>query len=124
MHCFLLPHAGSFYAGMLGLSNDHGTDPTSPATSWPTSSPASRTATCSTAIARCASLERQDIDGIFQQLDALGWINQTAGPRPSSPTHWIVNPAVHRLFAQRAEREATERVKQRAMLAEMFGRRV
>jgi hypothetical protein len=67
-------------------------------------------------------LERQDIDAVFQQLDALGWVSQTLGPRSTSPAHWVVNPAVHQLFAERAVREAAERARQREMLAEMFGR--
>jgi hypothetical protein len=120
MHYFLLPHACSFYVGMLGLSDDH----------------ERLTAVAGFILAHklnhitnrdiqrgdrtMRGLERQDIDSIFQQLDALGWISLTTGPRPSSPTHWIVNPAVHQLFAQRAEREAVERAKQREMLAKMF----
>jgi hypothetical protein len=122
MHYFLLPHACSFYVGMLGMSDDH----------------ERLTAVAGYILAHklnhitnrdvqrgdrtMRGLERQDIEGILQQLDALGWISQTLGPRPSSPAHWIVNPAVHRLFANRAEREAAERTKQRAMLAEMFGK--
>ena len=85
MHYFLLPHACSFYVGMLGMSDDH----------------ERLTAVAGYILAHklnhitnrdvqrgdrtMRGLERQDIEGILQQLDALGWISQTLGPRPSSP---------------------------------------
>jgi hypothetical protein len=123
MHYFLLPHACSFYVGMLGLSDDH--ERLTAVAGYILAHKLNRITNrdIQRGDRTMRGLERQDIDGIFQQLDALGWISQTLGPRPTSPAHWIVNPAVHQLFAQRAEREAADRVKQREMLAEMFGRR-
>jgi hypothetical protein len=118
---FLLPHACSFYMGMLGLSDDH--DRLTAVAGYILAHKLNRITNrdVQRGDRTMRGLERQDIDGIFQQLDALGWISQTIGPRSNSPAHWIVNPAVHQLFSQRAEREGAERIKQRTMLAEMFG---
>jgi hypothetical protein len=120
MHRFLLPHAFAFYAGMLGLSDDH----------------ERLTAVAGYILARklnritnrdiqrgdrtMRGLGRQDIENIFHQLDALGWISRTPGPRLSDPPHWIVNPEVHRLFAERAEREAARRTREREMIKAML----
>jgi len=65
-------------------------------------------------------LERQEIENLFDQLEALGWLTRTPGPLWSKPPHRQVNPEVHRRFAERAAREATERAKQREMFQEMF----
>jgi hypothetical protein len=66
-------------------------------------------------------LERRQIEGILEQLEALGWVTRTPGPRWSDPPHWLVNPEVHRRFSERAAREATERKRNREMLQAMFG---
>ena len=58
----------------------------------------------------CGSLKRHETDAVFEQLDALGWVTRTPGPRPSDPPHWIVNPAVHQKFAnERSGKERRER---------------
>jgi hypothetical protein len=123
MYYFLLPHACSFYVGILGLSDDH--ERLTAVAGYILAHKLDRITNrdVQRGDRTMRGLKQQDIDGIFQQLDALGWISQTAAPRPSSPAHWIVNPAVHRLFAQRAERETVERIEQRERLADMFGRR-
>jgi Protein of unknown function (DUF3987) len=122
MHYFLLPHACSFYVGMLGLSDDH--ERLTAVAGYILAHKLDRITNrdVQRGDRTMRGLGRQNIDGIFEQLDALGWVSRTSGPRPSSPPHWIVNPAVHRLFAKRAEREAAERAKHREMLKEMFGR--
>lgn len=123
MHKFLLPHAISFYAGMLGLSDDH----------------ERLTAVAGYILAHkldlitnrdvqrgdrtMRSLERPEIDRIFEQLDALGWVSRIPGRRLTDPPHWLVNPEVHRRFAERAAREAEGRAQEREMLKVMFARR-
>jgi hypothetical protein len=62
-------------------------------------------------------LERRDIERLFDQLDAFGWITPTPGLRPSDPAHWMVNPAVHRKFAERAQKEGERRKRERATIA-------
>ena len=55
------------------------------------------------------SLKQRDVEGLFEQLDAFGWLTRVPGPRPSYPHHWVVNPAVHQKFAKRAEAEKKRR---------------
>jgi hypothetical protein len=122
MHGFLLPHAVAFYAGVLGLSDDH----------------EQLTAVASYVLARgleritsrdfhrgtrtMRGLARRDIERVPDQLDALGWLSRTAGRRPTDLAHWIVNPKVHRLFQERAAREATRRQLVREMIANASAR--
>jgi Protein of unknown function (DUF3987) len=122
LHGFLLPHALAFYAGVLGLSNDHDR----------------LTAVAGYILARrlekitnrdvqrgdstMRKLDRRDVHSIFDQLDALGWITREAGPRPTHQLHWLVNPAVHRKFADRARTEADRRQKDRALIAGLMER--
>jgi hypothetical protein len=67
-------------------------------------------------------LERRETEKIFEQLDALGWVNRVPGPRAGDPPRWDVNREVHRLFAQRAEREASRRLSVREAIAELTRR--
>ena len=67
------------------------------------------------------SLKQREVEGLFEQLDAFGWLTRVPGPRPSYPHHWVVNPAVHQKFAERAEAEKKRREQDHATLAELFG---
>ncbi len=121
LHKYLLPHAVAFYAGVLGLSDDH----------------ERLTAVAGFILARkleritnrdvqhgdrtMRKLTKRDTENIFEQLDALGWIDRVSAPRPSDPPHWIVNPEVHRRFRERAEIEASRRAKARAIIKDLLG---
>jgi hypothetical protein len=123
MHRFLLPHALAFYTGVLGLSDDH----------------ERLTAVAGYILARrlewitnrdvqrgdrtMRKIDRWDIDSVFNQLDALGWLYRVSGTRPTDPPRWKVNPEVHLRFAERAEREAVRRQRDRDMIAELIGQR-
>ena len=48
-------------------------------------------------------------------------MTRVPGPRPSDPPHWVVNPAVHQKFAERAEAEKKRREQDRETLAALFG---
>jgi len=63
-------------------------------------------------------LTRRETDNVFEQLDALGWVNRVPAPRPSDPSHWLVNPEVHKRFAVRGEAEAKRRSAARATILE------
>jgi hypothetical protein len=65
-------------------------------------------------------LSRRDTDIVFEHLEAFGWLLRKPAPRPADPPHWVVNPQVHTLFADRAEQEKQRRAETRAMLAELF----
>jgi hypothetical protein len=121
MHCFLLPHAVAFYAGVLGLSDDHDR----------------LTAVAGYILARrldritnrdvqrgdrtMRGLNRNDVESIFHQLEALGWIRREPGARMTDPPQLVVNPEVHARFAARASQEAARRQREREMIAGLFG---
>jgi hypothetical protein len=125
MRRFLLPHAVAFYAGMLELSDDH--DRLTKVAGYILAKKLPRTTNrdVQRGCRAMRGLERQAIENIFDQLEALGWVFRAPGPyksNPLHPLHWLVNPEVHRRFAERAAREATERAREREMLQEMFAR--
>ena len=64
-------------------------------------------------------LEQRDTRAVFEQLEALGWLSQIDGPRPSSPPQWLVNPRVHEKFAERAKTEAERRKKVHAAIIDI-----
>ena len=120
MHRFLLPHATAFYADMLELSDDH--DRLTKVAGYILAKKLSRVTNRDVQRGSRAmrGLERLEIESIFEQLEALGWLMRTPSPYRSTPLHWQVNPEVHRRFAERAVRETTERAKEREILQEMF----
>ena len=120
MRQFLLPHATAFYAGMLRLSDDH--DRLTKVAGYILAKGLTRITNRDVQHGNRAmrGLERQEIENVFAQLGALGWLLPALGSRWSAPLHWQVNPEVHRRFAERAEREAIQRTKEREMLQEMF----
>jgi hypothetical protein len=122
LHGFLLPHALAFYAGILGLSDNH--DRLAAVAGYILA----HKLECITnrdvqrGDRSMRNLTRRETDAIFEQLDALGWITRTPGPRPSDPPHWIVNPAVHQKFAERGKAEAERRERERAMISGLLRR--
>lgn len=120
LHGFLLPHAMAFYTTVLGLSNDHD---------------------CVTAVAGyilshgLTKITNRDLKrgdrvmrrlspeaglAVFEQLEAFGWLERTSRLR-GAPTHWLVNPAVHQKFAERAKVEAARRAEVRQTIADAVG---
>jgi hypothetical protein len=116
LHAFLLPHAVSFYAGVLGLSDEH--DRLTAVAGYILAHKLERVTNrdVQRGDRTMRRLDRRDIESIFDQLDALGWINRTPGPRPSDPPHWIVNPECHRRFHDRASKEAERRQREREII--------
>ena len=113
MRGFLLPHAFAFYGGVLKLADDH--DRLAAVAGYILAHQKQRIDQ-----PRCAAWRRtmRKLDaarhrGVFEQLDALGWVTRTPGPRPTDPPHWIVNPVVHRKFAERGRAEAERRKRER-----------
>ncbi len=93
MRQFLLPHALAFYSGVLGLSNDH--DRLTAVAGYILAHKVERL-TNRDIQSGCRSmrrLERRDTEAVFEQLEALGWLTRTPGPRLTVPSHWDVNPA-------------------------------
>jgi hypothetical protein len=120
MHKFLLPHAISFYMGILGLSDDH--DRLSKVAGYILARKLDRVT--SRDVQRgdrtMRRLERNDVESVFHQLEALGWVTRRPGARFTDPPHMIVHPVVHSRFADRARAEKNRRERDRRMIAEML----
>ena len=119
VHGFLLPHALAFYAGVLGLSNDH--DRLADIAGYILAHGLSRITNrdVQRGSASMRSLKPRETGELFEQLDALGWVTRIPGPRPSDPPHWIVNPIVHQKFAERAEAEKERRSREHKIIVEL-----
>jgi hypothetical protein len=120
LHGFLFPHALAFYSGLLGLADDH--DRLTAVAGYIL---ARELATVTNRdIARgdrtMRGLTKAETSAVFEQLEALGWLSRTPGPRPTDPQHWRVNPKCHQKFTARAKREAEQRRRDREMIAAMF----
>jgi hypothetical protein len=118
LHRYLLPHALAFYAGILDLADDHDdiTDLAGFILAHKLEVVTNRDIARGTKVRK---LERRETDRLLEQLEALGWLTRRPGPRPSSPPRWEVNPEVHRLYADRAEKEAARRAEDREMLLKL-----
>jgi hypothetical protein len=123
LHGFLLPHALAFYAGVLGLSNAH--DRLTAVAGYILAHRLDRITNRDIQHGNrtMRGLDRREIESVFDQLEALGWIDRIPGPKPTAPPHCIVNPAVHVKFAARAAAEATRRARDRKMISEILGQR-
>lgn len=124
LHNFLLSHALSFYVGVLGLSDDH--DVLTATAGYILTRPELKELTfrdVERGDSKMRALDRFAAQKILEKLEYLGWLNAIPGPRPSSPTRWQVNPEVHRLFAQRGERERSRREEAKRLIAETIGNR-
>jgi hypothetical protein len=120
LHAFLLPHALAFYAGVLGLSDDH--DRLTAVAGYILAHGLDRITNrdVQRGDRTMRGLTKSDTETIFEQLEALGWIYRKPGARPSSPPDWIVNPLCHQLFRDRAAKEAERRRRLREMISEFI----
>jgi hypothetical protein len=109
MHRFLLPHALAFYGGVLDLSDGH--DRLAAVAGYILAHKLERLTNrdVQRGDRTMRGLSKRDMEAVFDQLDALGWINRVAAPRPADPPHLIVNPLVHTRFGKRAKQEAARR---------------
>jgi hypothetical protein len=122
MHEFLLPHALAFYAGILNLADEH--ERLSAVAGYILAHKLQRITNrdVQRGDRTMRKLTKRDTEAVFEQLEALGWINRTAQPRPTDPPHWVVNEHCHHLFENRAKDEAERRQRERRMLAGFFAR--
>jgi hypothetical protein len=123
LHKFLMPHAFAFYAGMLDLSDDH--ERLAAVAGYILAHKLERVTNrdVQRSLRSMRGLKQREIEGVFEQLDSLNWLTRIPGPRPSLPPHWLVNPEVHRLFTERAERETAERARLRELITDAAGLR-
>lgn len=124
LHEFLLPHAFSFYIGVLGLADDH--DALASTAGYILARPELSELTfrdVKRGDTEMRALDRFAAQKILEKLEYLGWLFQIPGPRPSSPPRWQINPEVRRLFSERASSEAQRREQARQLIAETVGNR-
>jgi len=119
LHRFLMSHAVAFYGGTLGLSDDHDRLTAiagyilTHKKEWITNRDVQRGDTT------MRGLKDHETRPLLEQLAALGWLDRIDAPRPSSPPHWQVNPAVHAKFAERGKREAERREQARLAIQQI-----
>jgi hypothetical protein len=120
MHGFLLPHALAFYAGVLGLADEH--DRLAAVAGYILARRLDRITNrdVQRGDRTMRKLDRRDIESVFNQLDALGWIDRVPAVRAGDPPSWNVNPEVHRRFEQRGREEAKRRAREREMIASLL----
>jgi hypothetical protein len=118
---FLLRHALAFYAGVLKLSSDH--DTLTSVAGYVLAHKLERITNRDVQRGdwTMRGLDKRAIEAVLDQLDVLGWVDRVDGPRPSSSPQWVVNPAVHIKFAQRASVEKERRARNRKIWAEKLG---
>jgi hypothetical protein len=114
MHHFLRPHALAFYCGVLGLADDH--DRLAAVAGYILAHRLEKVTNRDVhrGDRSMRRLTRRETDEVFEQLEALGWLTPTPGPRQG--VHWI-NPEVHVRFAERAAKEAAQRRATRELIA-------
>ena len=119
---FLLPHAIAFYGSILGLSDDH--NRLAAIAGHILSHKLERVTNRDVQRGDRAmrGLTEKEIRPLLEQLAALGWLCQIDPPRPTSPPHWQVNPAVHIKFGERAKLESDRRATAQKTIAELLGR--
>jgi Protein of unknown function (DUF3987)/Primase C terminal 2 (PriCT-2)/RepB DNA-primase from phage plasmid len=121
LHDFLFNHALAFYAGIVGLSDDH-----------------ERLKNVAGFILakKLAAVSNRDVQRgdrsmrkltdfetvkIFEQLEAMGWLDRKPRKRGKG-FQWVVNSDVHTQFAERAKRETERRAEARATVAKLFAK--
>jgi uncharacterized protein DUF3987 len=119
LHGFLFGHALAFYAGVLGLADDH--DRLAAVTGYILARKLDRITNrdVQRGDRTMRRLTRWDTERVFQQLEALGWLEQEISLLPGEAPKWNVNPEVHKLYAKRAADEAARRSEARRMIADM-----
>ena len=121
LHKYLRPHAVAFYGNVLGLADNHDllvsvaghilAHRLDLLTSY-NFQRGSRT---------MRAMNRTEISGAMEQLEALGWLEPVPPPKNSSRPRWMVNPLVHVRFADRAEKERQARDDLRAKVRGAIG---
>jgi hypothetical protein len=122
LHGFLLPHAIAFYAGVLGLANDH--DNVAAVAGYILAHGLTKVANRDLKRGDRA-MRRLGPDktlAVFEQLEALGWLDRVPSRFRGAALRWLVNPAVHQKFAERAKSEAARRAEVRQTIIDVAGR--
>lgn len=109
LHEFLLPHALAFYSGILSLSDDHDRLQSLAGYILARHLDVVKNRDMHRGDRQMRKLTDREIRVVFEQLEALGWLERHDSPKSSSPPHWHVNPLVHTKFEARANAERKRR---------------
>lgn len=109
LHEFLLPHALAFYSGILSLSDDHDRLQSLAGYILARHLEVVKNRDMHRGDRQMRKLTDREIRVVFEQLEALGWLERHDSPKSSSPPHWYVNPLVHTKFEARANAERKRR---------------
>lgn len=109
LHEFLLPHALAFYSGVLSLSDDHDRLRSLAGYILAHKLEVVKNRNVQRGDRQMRGLKDHEIRVIFEQLEALGWLERLDAPKPSSQPHWQVTPVVHTKFEARAKEERKRR---------------
>ena len=123
LHEYLLKHAVSFYCGILGLSDHHSRIVA--VAGYILSHRLERVTNrdIQRSVSTMRGLTDRETRGVFEHLEAFGWVTRVAAPRPADPPHWVVSPQVHALFSDRADKERQRRTETRETLAAIWEER-
>ena len=116
---YIMKHSLAFYAGVIGLSDDH--DDLIDVAGYILAKGKTKV-TIRDIRMGIRSMRKIDRDAgvkLFQRLEALSWVDPV-NMRADAPS-WNVNPAVHELFAAKADQERDRRAEMRSVISEMLG---
>lgn len=122
MKVFLLPHAFAFYSGVLGMSDDQ--DDLEAVAGYILAHRKMEIdhRTIKRSVRSCRKVDRFHTRPLFETLAAMNWVYAEHDPeKRNGEPRWFVNPWVHQLFAERAEREEARRIQARATIMELSG---
>lgn len=116
MNRYIVPSALAFYTGVLGLSDDHETiiELASFILSHRLETVQHRD--CQRASTSLKALTAEQSRRLFEKMESFAWLEPTDPPKNSRTPRWMVNPAVHELFADRGRKERERREKARAAI--------
>src|SRR4029077_18870583 len=116
LHGFLFRHAVAFYTDVVGLSDNH--EQVTCVADYILAHELTKMTVRDVARGDRAMrhLAKRDVETVFDQLHAMGWIERTDGRQADV---WLVNPQVHIEHAERAKREHERRTLKRKILADM-----
>ena len=109
LHGYIVPNAVAFYTAVLGLSDDHDTliELASFILSHKLETVQHRD--CQRASNTLKALAVEQSRKLFEKLESLSWLEPTDPPKNSKTPRWLVNAAVHDLFAERGRKEKERR---------------
>lgn len=119
---FIIPHSAAFYAGVLDLSPDQERMQALVGYVLARGLKEVTARELQASVRSMRGLKAQEVEPIFEQLAALGWLIRIPPLKPGARHRWKVNPAAHDLFAGRAAAEEERRALAREALTKHFAK--